>query len=596
MSAGFIPQEIIDEIAASADIVDIISNYVSLKKSGRNFKGICPFHHEKTPSFLVSPDKQIFHCFGCGVGGNIFSFIMQADGLSFPEAAHKLAQMVGVTIPEKEMSDKERQAQAKRERWYKINETAAQFYHKILLKTKWGNNALNYLKNRGIEDAVIKKFQLGVAPPDWNGLLQFMAKKGVSPQELHELGLALPKNSGQGYYDRFRNRLMFPIWDQGGRVVAFGGRILGEGEPKYLNSPDTPLFNKGKFLYGLNLAKGAIRQNDLAIIVEGYMDVIACHQFGVVNAVASLGTALTPDQARALLRNTYQVAIAYDGDTAGSMAALRGLDVLGDFGAQVRVVNFPEGLDPDEYLRKYGKENFNRLVAKSDSLIEYKLFKAMENVNISSIEGKIKVIQTILSDLEKIDSPVARESAVKIISMKLGLAEATIMDELLKYSRSKHKFPQSKDRNLENRENNSVNLGNLNKLEVQLLRILFEDNSFFNQVEEAGGVELFSPPIDKLYKQVLTIYLEKNKVTGTDLNEKDSQLLAAVLLRDFEIPDISRAVADYIKSLQLNKLNKEYSDTLKELGEAEKLGDSERLKKLLSRIEWLLQQKKLLAP
>ncbi|NLT95279.1 MAG: toprim domain-containing protein [Clostridia bacterium] len=408
--------------------------------------------------------------------------------------------------------------------------------------------------------------------------------------------MALPKSSGQGYYDRFRNRLMFPIWDQSGRVIAFGGRILGVGEPKYLNSPDTPLFNKGKFLYGLHLAKGAIRQADLAIIVEGYMDVIACHQFGVTNAVASLGTALTPDQTRALLRHTYQVAIAYDGDTAGSLAALRGLDVLGDFGAQVRVVKFPQGLDPDEYLRKYGKDNFHRLVAESESLIEYKLFKAMENANIGSIEGKLKVTQAVLPDLEKIDSPVARESAVKIISTKLGLAEATILGELRKFSRQKGKFLQNKDRKTENRENNSVNLGHLNKLEVQLLRILFEDNSLFAQVEAAGGAELFTPPIDRLYCQVFKIYQEKNKVTSTDLDEKDSQLLAAVLLRDFEIIDPDKAVADYIKNLQINKLNKDYSDTLKELGEAEKMGDAERMKKLLSRIEWLLQQKKLLTP
>lgn len=596
MSAGFIPQETIDEIAASVDIVDIISDYVPLKKTGRNFQGLCPFHHEKTPSFTVSPDKQIFHCFGCGVGGNVFSFIMQADGLNFPEAAQKLAQRVGVTIPEKEMSAEERSAQAKRERWYKINEVAAQFYHKILLKTKWGNNALAYLKNRGIDDDIIDKFQLGVAPPDWSRLLEFMGKKGVSPQELHEMGLALPKNSGQGYYDRFRNRLMFPIWDQGGRVIAFGGRILGEGEPKYLNSPDTPLFNKGKHLYGLHLAKGAIRQADLAIMVEGYMDVIACHQFGVTNAVASLGTALTPSQARAILRHTYQVAIAYDGDTAGSLAALRGLDVLSDFGTQVRVVKFPQGLDPDEYLRKYGKENFELLVAKSESLIEYKLFKAMENVNIGSIEGKLKVIKAVLPDLGKMDSPVARESGIKIVSTKLGLAEATILSELRKFSRQKHKVPQNMDRNLENRKNNSINLGHLNKLEVQLLRILFEDNSLFTHVEQAGGVELFSPPIDKLYKQVITTYQKKGMVTGSDLDEQDSQLLAAVMLGDLEITDPDKAVADYIKSLQLNKLNKEYGDILKELGEAEKLGDSERVKDLLSRIEWLLQQKKLLAP
>jgi len=596
MTTGLIPQEVIDEIAACSDIVDIISDYVPLKKAGRNFQGLCPFHHEKTPSFIVSPDKQIFRCFGCGVGGNIFSFIMQADGLTFPEAVEKLAQRAGISLPEQEMSEKERNALKRKERWYKINEVTAQFYHKILLETKWGEKALNYLKNRGIEASTIEKFQLGLALPEWEGLLSFMTKKGVDPRELHQLGLVLPKNSGRGYYDRFRNRLMFPIWDQSGRVIAFGGRVLDNGEPKYLNSPDTPLFNKGQHLYGLHLAKGTIRQADLAIMVEGYMDVIACHQFGVTNAVASLGTALTSNQARVLMRNTYQVAIAYDADAAGSNAALRGLDVLSDLGAQVRVVKLPQGMDPDEYLRKSGREKFNELVMQGESLIEYKLFKAMENVNTGTIEGKIKVTQTILPDLDKMDSPVARESAIKVIATRLGLAEATILDELRKYSRQKHKFPQNKDRNQEKRENNIVNLRHLNKLEVQMLRILLEENSIFSQVEKAGGKELFTPPLNRLYERVLAVYQEKKQVTGINLDEKDSQLLAAVLMGDFEISDTNRAAADYIKSLQLNKLNKDYSDTLKELSAAEKSGDSERLNKLLSRIEWLLQQKKLLAP
>jgi len=596
MAVGLIPQEVIDEIVARSDIVDIISEYLPLKKAGRNYQGLCPFHHEKTPSFVVSPEKQIFRCFGCGVGGNIFSFIMQSEGLNFPEAVEKIAQKAGISLPQQEMSEKELKVFQKRERWYKINEAAAKYYHKVLLNTKWGQKALFYLKNRGIDLQIIEKFQLGAVLSDWDGLINFMGKNGVEPKELHEMGLALPNNSERGYYDRFRGRLMFPIWDHSGRVIAFGGRVLDDGEPKYLNSPDTPLFNKGQYLYGLHLAKGSIRQTDLAVMVEGYMDVIACHQFGVTNTVASLGTALTSNQARALMRHTYQVAIAYDADVAGSNAALRGLDILADLGCQVRIVKLPKGMDPDDYLRKSGKEKFKELVMQGESFIEYKLFKAMENVNTSSIEGKIKVIQNILPDLAKIDSPVARESAVKIIAIKLGLAEASIMDELRKYFREKQKFPQNKDRKQEKRENNIVNLRVLNKLEVQMLRILFEDNSIFPRLEGAGGMELFTPPLDNFYQRIWKIYQAKSKVTGTDLDDKDSQLLAAILIGDFEITNTTKAATDYIKNLQINKLNKEYSDTIRELSEAEKLGDSEKLNQLLSRIEWLLQQKKLLAP
>jgi DNA primase len=596
MATGFIPQEIIDEIAAYSDIVEIVNEYVPLKKRGRNFQGLCPFHHEKTPSFTVSPDKQIFRCFGCGVGGNIFSFIMQIEGLNFPEAVEKLAQRAGIPLPKQEMTTAQKEELKQKERWYKINEITAQFYHKILLDTKFGKKALDYLKKRGITAEIIEKFHLGVSLPDWDGLIKFMNKRGVRYKELLELGLILPKNSGRGYYDRFRNRLMFPIWDNASRVIAFGGRVLDDGEPKYLNSPDTPLFNKGYYLYGLHLAKSSIRNEDLAVIVEGYMDVIACHQYGITNVVASLGTALTQQQARALMRHTYHVAIAYDADIAGSNATLRGLDILGDLGCQVRVVNLPKGLDPDEYLRNFGSQEFSKLVAQGENLIEYKLSNAMENVNHASIEGKIKIIQSILPDLYKIDSPVAREGAVKLISNKLGIADTSILSELRKYRQEKQKFPQNKDRNSEKRENKIVNLTDLNKIEVQMLKILFEHNKYFADVEKVGGKELFTSPLNELYQQMVEKFLLKGKVIGSDLNEKDSELLAFVLMNEFDIPNSDKVVADYIKNLQINKLNKDYSNTIKELSEAEKLGDAEGVKKLLSHIEWIIQQKKLLAP
>ncbi|MDK2822599.1 MAG: primase [Clostridia bacterium] len=596
MATGFIPQEIIDEIAAYSDIVEIVNEYVPLKKRGRNFQGLCPFHHEKTPSFTVSPDKQIFRCFGCGVGGNIFSFIMQIEGLNFPEAVEKLAQRAGIPLPKQEMTAAQKEELKQKERWYKINELTAQFYHKILLDTKFGKKALDYLKKRGITAEIIEKFHLGVSLPDWDGLIKFMNKRGVRYKELLELGLILPKNSGRGYYDRFRNRLMFPIWDNASRVIAFGGRVLDDGEPKYLNSPDTPLFNKGYYLYGLHLAKSSIRNEDLAVIVEGYMDVIACHQYGITNVVASLGTALTQQQARALMRHTYNVAIAYDADIAGSNATLRGLDILGDLGCQVRVVNLPKGLDPDEYLRNFGSQEFSKLVAQGENLIEYKLSNAMENVNHASIEGKIKIIQSILPDLYKIDSPVAREGAVKLISNKLGIADTSILSELRKYRQEKQKFPQNKDRNSEKRENKIVNLTDLNKIEVQMLKILFEHNKYFADVEKVGGKELFTSPLNELYQQMVEKFLLKGKVIGSDLNEKDSELLAFVLMNEFDIPNSDKVVADYIKNLQINKLNKDYSNTIKELSEAEKLGDAEGVKKLLSHIEWIIQQKKLLAP
>lgn len=595
MATGFIPQEIIDEIASASDIVEIINEYVPLKKQGRNYQGLCPFHHEKTPSFSVSPEKQIFHCFGCGVGGNLFSFIMQIEGLNFPEAVKKLASRAGISLPEKEISEGQKKQLKQKERYYSINQATAQFFHQVLVNSKWGEKPLEYLKKRGIGQDTINKFQLGFALPQWDGLIKFMHKKGVENEELYRLGLLLPKKSG-GYYDRFRSRLMFPIWDSQGRVIAFGGRVIGEGEPKYLNSPETPLFNKGQHLYGLHLAKGAIRREDVAVIVEGYMDVIACHQHGMTNVVASLGTAFTQDQARALMRLTYQAAIAYDADTAGSAASLRGLDILNDLGCRVKVVKLPSNMDPDDYVRNYGADSFKELINKGENLIEYKLSKIMEAVNWTSIVGKLKVVQEILPDLYKIDSPVVRDSSIKLISQKVGLAEESIVGELRKYSREKYKIQPNKDRNQEKRDANNVNLAMLNNVEIQTLKILFEHQEFFADLEKAGGEELFTSPLRQLYRQMFAKYKAKGTISGSDLEQEESKLLAAVLISDFQIDDAKKAVADYIKTLQVNKLNKEYGETIKELSKAEAGGDSQKVAQLLVHMEGLLQQKKLLAP
>ncbi|NLW24551.1 MAG: DNA primase [Clostridia bacterium] len=600
MARGLIPQEIIDEIATRLDIVEVINEYVRLEKSGRNFFGLCPFHNEKTPSFSVSPEKQIFHCFGCGTGGNVFTFVMQIEGLSFPEALEKLAQRVGVSLPKRELTEAQKELLEKKQKKYKLNLAVSKFFHRLLLETSWGKPALNYLKKRGIDIATIEKFQLGVSLPQWDGLLKYFTQKGVSPKELEELGLVVPNNSQTGYYDRFRNRLMFPIWDEQGNVIAFGGRVLDDSQPKYLNSPETSLFHKGKHLYGLHLAKNSMRSEDMAIIVEGYMDVIACHQFGVTNAVASLGTAFTKEQAKLLMRHTYQIAFAYDADLAGSKATLRGLDIFSDYGCQIRVIKLPEGLDPDEYLRKYGKNEFNKLVLNGMSLIEYKLVKLMESTKDNSILSKTKIVQKIIPDLLKMDSMVARESAVKLISEKLDLTETTILSELRYFAQQQQKLPQNQDIKYKKRENNPKQdfpRNKINRTEAQLIKILFEHPHYLIDVEKAGGKELFTYPLQQLFEEIFEVFQEKGEVVSTDLSTGDnSKLLAMVLMQEFRVPDLEKAVADYIKILKVNKLEKEYLDKQNELKEAEKLGDGERLKEILSHIEWILQEKRTLAP
>ena len=329
MSTGYIPQEVLDEIVARCDIVSVINEYVPLKRKGSNYQGLCPFHNEKTPSFSVSPSKQIFHCFGCGKGGNVFKFIMEIEGISFVEAAEKLAKRAGVKLPEKEMTSAQRKALEQRKRYQQINELAARYYHTVLMKSKMGQPYREYLRQRQISDDTIIKFRLGATPAGWDNLYREMKKRGITEQEMLDLGLISQTKKGT-YVDRFRQRLMFPICDEKGTVIAFGGRIIDKDSSpqKYLNSPDTPLFHKSRNLYGLHLARAGIRNADQAIIVEGYMDVISCHQHGITNAIAPLGTAFTPEQGKLLMRNTYQVGISFDGDAAGTKATMRCLDIL----------------------------------------------------------------------------------------------------------------------------------------------------------------------------------------------------------------------------------------------------------------------------
>ena len=598
MPTGFIPPEIINDISSRLDIVELIREYVPLKQKGRNLQGLCPFHSEKTPSFTVSPDKQIFHCFGCGVGGNVFSFIMQKEGLTFPEAVEKLALKAGVNLPKEDLSPAQKTILEKKSRSYKINATAALYFQRNLMTpSPESQRAIAYLKSRNITEETIEKFHLGLASSQWDGLINFFSKKGVRPQELVELGLALPNKQGNSFYDRFRNRIIFPIWDNDGKVIAFGGRVLDDSLPKYLNSPDTPLFNKSQHLYGIHLAKNTIRQEDLALIVEGYMDVIACHQQGLKNTVASLGTAFTQQQAKLLMRHTYQIAIIYDGDTAGSSATLRGLDILNDLGCDVKVVNLPQGQDPDDYLQANGSEKLKELIAQGQGLIEYKLIKSMENVKFQSIMGKTKIMQKILPDLLGIKSPVVRAEAIKIVSEKLGITEANIIGELRKYNRINNRPNWDISRKAEIRNDNRDSSPlKLSKTEAQLVKIIFENIELIQEVEEAGGANLLTGPTEELYKSLLSNYKGKGNVASADLDEKNSKILAAVLMMEIEVPDIKKAAADYIKILKINRLNREYAAKNQALKEAEHQKDTTKQMELLIELDSILQQKKLLTP
>lgn len=595
MSIGYIPQEILDEIASKCDIVAVVGEYVPIKRKGVNYQGLCPFHNEKTPSFSVSPSKQIFHCFGCGVGGNVFKFVMDIENLNFIEAVEKLAKRAGVQLPEKELSAGEKRLLQRNERFYQINELTGKYYHKVLTDSKWGKVYLDYLTERGMGQEVIEKFGLGACQTGWDGLYRFLLSREVAPEEMLTLGLVLSRKEGNGYYDRFRERLMFPIRDERGRVVAFGGRVVEkDGSPqKYMNSPDTPLFNKGKHLYGLDVAKSNIRGKDLAVVVEGYMDVISCHQYGVNYAVAPLGTAFTNDQAKLLMRSTYQVAIAFDGDTAGSNATLRSLDILADLGAQVRVVNLPKGLDPDDFLKKHGKEAFDQLIFKSQELIVYKIDRLMENINTDGIAGKMKVLMGVLPDVAKIKSPVAQESAIGIISRRLQVTENAILSELKNYSSGKVYQEKPRVEMAAADKKSKKQLADL-KREGQVFKLLFENQSLIKVVEESGGVKLFATEVSRLYEMLQSGYRKNTLVKSGDFSQEDMALLAEVLMSAEMVHDAAKTLNDYIKHWQIEQCECDYQLLLQQLSEAEKMGETEKMLAALQGLEVVRVKKKAL--
>lgn len=407
-----IPEEKIAEIRDAADIVEVISSHVALKKAGANFRGLCPFHQENTPSFMVSPAKQIYHCFGCGEGGNVFQFLMKMENLSFGEVVKQLAERSGISLPDYHEGNKDK---AENELLFEINKMAAGFFSRNLLENRKGQ-AWNYLQKRGVTENIIERFGLGLSFDEWDGLLQYAAKQKIKGEMLEKAGLALKRKEGSGYYDRFRARLMFPIGNYGGRIIGFGGRSLDNSEPKYMNSPETPLYRKNRNLYAWHLAKDDMIKKGVAILVEGYFDAITAHQYGFSNTVAGLGTALTTEQARLLRRWVNEVIIAYDVDKAGQAASLRGYDILIEQGLKVSLARMPEGKDPDEFLRHAGAAGFEKAMKNSVNLIDYKL-QFLGKVTDPS--AKAKVINELASTLAKIPSETERAEYARQLDEKL---------------------------------------------------------------------------------------------------------------------------------------------------------------------------------
>jgi DNA primase len=413
-----ISEEIIEKIKEGNDIVDIISESVKLKRVGRNYWGLCPFHSEKTPSFSVTRDKQIFKCFGCGEGGNVITFIMKHRNLEFQDALKFLAERANITLEE---SPERKRAQDRQDIYYRMHVEAARFFFKNLQNQP---EIRQYLYLRGMTDQTIRTFGLGFALNSWDSLLKYLKAMNFREEDIVLCGLATKNEKGK-IYDRFRNRVIFPVFDQRGRVIAFGARVMDDSKPKYLNSPETPIFHKGTNLYGLNFALKNSKEKSL-IIVEGYMDCISLSQAGIKNVVASLGTALTKIQARLLKRYAEEVYISYDADNAGQMATVRGLDILREEGVSVKVVLIPKGKDPDDFVKSEGRDSFLALLEHALPLVDYKMLKAKEGLNLRSEEGRISYARKVVEILNELD-PIEKDVYLQKVSEDTGIAESTLL-------------------------------------------------------------------------------------------------------------------------------------------------------------------------
>src|SRR3989338_3864547 len=422
-----ISETLIDEIQSRADIAEVIGRYVPLKRAGRHFKALCPFHREKTPSFMVNPEKQIFHCFGCGAGGNIFSFLVQHDRLTFPGAVRQIADHVGVAIPERGVGA----SNGSHERLRALMEKICGYFERTLAHPQQGKAARAYLEQRGVTRETRRLFRLGVAPAGWDHLLKAAKATGVSLADLETVGLILRGRSG--YYDRFRSRLIFPILDVRGRVVGFGGRSLDGQEPKYLNSPETPLYTKGRHLFGLAQAKEGIVAQKTAVIVEGYFDDVVLFGGGVPNVVSPLGTALTTDQARLLKRYAENAILAFDADAAGETATLRSIDLLVETGLHVHVAQLPSHVDPDEYLRAHGRSGFEALLAGAVNIFDFLVETALRRYPLSrsrNTEDQVAAAQFILPTIAKVQNAMLRSEYVRLLAERLRLDEEAVAREL----------------------------------------------------------------------------------------------------------------------------------------------------------------------
>ena len=574
--------EILEEVKDTNDIVEVISQYVHLKRSGRNYFGLCPFHNEKSPSFSVSPDKQIFHCFGCGVGGNVITFISKIEGIGFKEAIETLADRANIKLPtiENNLDSKKEELKSK---VYKVNAFSAEYYHKRLYQ-KESKIGQEYIKKRKLNNETLESYKIGFSG-NFDELYNELKKQGFGEEEIIESGL-VNKNDRGMYIDRYRNRIMIPIFDERGRVIAFGGRVLDDSKPKYINSPENIVYSKGRHLFGLNVAKKGDTKK--LLIVEGYMDAISLHQRGITNVVASLGTALTQSQGWLLRKNAEQVILGFDSDGAGQTAIIRAMEVMQNMGCDMRVLQMTGAKDPDEYVIKYGSANFQKLMDNAISLIEFKVKVLKQNLNLDNAADKIRFLNEIANLISKIDNTMEREIYIEKIAKGYNISKEAIFAQVNKLKYSGNQDKKILEKTYKVRSNNKFNENEekiseeLKKRENTIISILINNPQNYNKIKENIKPEEFKYQINRKIVEELYKELEKENYNVMSVldhfeDEEIQNHLTSIMAEDYGIEDNEKAIEDIFIKYEREKLEKRRDEILKQESQEQ---DAEKKKKL----------------
>ena len=572
---AYYSEEFVEEVKAANDIVDVVSKYVTLKRKGTTYFGPCPFHREKTPSFAVTPDKQIYHCFGCGEGGNVIRFIMRVENISFADAVEFLAERAKIPLPvtnyydDGKTQDEIKMREYHKKQMYEINKEAGRFFYHNIEKSR---QAIEYIKKRKLANDTIRRFGLGFALDD-NGLSKYLKEKGFPEEDILATGLVGKTDRGF-LYDKFKNRLMFPIFDVRGRVVAFGGRALASHEvlkeqhiPKYVNSPENLIYTKGRHLYGLNLAKKNTEKIKRILVVEGYMDVISPHQVGITNVVASLGTALTEAQGKLLRQYAEEVILSYDSDAAGQKAIMRGIEVMQSLNVMVKVLQMDGAKDPDEFILKYGAERFEKLMNQSISAVEYKIKMLRQQYNLQDTTDKIRFLNKMAEILAKVENNIERDIYIEKLAKELGVGKEAIQAEVEKnlFKETKTSINFAKPIAKENKETKTYEKSEMEEMILYLLTS--KDTNIYNKVKAVISPEDFKIPTNRKILSFLYGKYETGNINNSDLmsiceTDEEFGTMSKIMTRVNVEEDFSKITDEVLKNYEISKLQERKNELL----------------------------------